>query len=142
MFGMPNVGGAERTARALARTEFQSLAPESMTNPPSQFPTREQIRAKATEISGEILRAAASGINPRQRSLDLLDEQAKYAESLGPENVDRYLSMLSQELEALNATANEAQAKVNEVKVGKSAWMLGAVFGAMIGLPLIFRACS
>jgi hypothetical protein len=113
-----------------------------MTNPPPEFPTRAEIRATATEICEQIARAAAAGRNPRQASLDLLDEQAKYSESFGPENMDKYLNMLSEEIEAIDATIGDRQRKVDEKKLGDSAWLLGVVFGLIIGLPLLFRACS
>ena len=113
-----------------------------MTNPPPAFPTRAEIRAKATEICEQITLAAAAGQNPRQRGLDLLDEQAKYAATLGDENVDKYLNMLSQEIEAIDSAVGAQQRKVDEAKVGQGAWLLGVVFGLMIGLPLLFRACS
>ena len=112
-----------------------------MTNPP-ELPTRAEVRAKATEICEQITLTAAAGGNPRQASLDLLDQQAKYAESLGPENMDIYLNMLSQEIQAIDATAGDRQRKVDEKKLGDSAWLLGVVFGLIIGLPLLFRACS
>jgi hypothetical protein len=113
-----------------------------MANPSPEFPTRAEIRAKATEICGELTRAAAAGGNPHQLSIDLLDEAAKYAQTLGPENSDKYLDMLGQEVEAISADAGDRQQKVNEEKLGKGAWLLGLGFGAMIGLPLLFRACS
>jgi hypothetical protein len=113
-----------------------------MTNPPPEFPTRAEIRATATDICEQITLAAAAGENPRQMSLDLLDQQARYSESLGPDNMDRYLDMLSQEIEAIDATAVDRQRKVDEAKLGNSAWLLGVAFGAVIGLPLLLRACS
>jgi hypothetical protein len=113
-----------------------------MTNPAPEFPTRAEIRAKATAICEELTAAAAAGRNPRQLSIDLLDQAAKDAEVLGPENSEKYLDMLSQEIEAVSADAGDRQRKVAEDKLGKGAWLLGVGFGAMIGLPLLFRACS
>ncbi len=107
-----------------------------------EFPTRSEIRAKATEICEELRLAAAEGRNPRQLSIDLLDQTAKDAESLGTENSEKYLDMLSQEIEAISADVADRQRKVAEEKLGKGAWLLGVGFGAMIGLPLLFRACS
>jgi len=50
--------------------------------------------------------------------------------------------MLSEEIEAIDANAGDRQRKVDEKKLGNGAWLLGVGFGAMIGLPLLFRACS
>jgi hypothetical protein len=113
-----------------------------VTSPPPEFPTRAEIRAKATEICNQIVMAAAAGRNPHQTQLDLLDEQAKYAATLGDKNVDKYLDMLGQEIEAIGDNAGDQQRKVDEAKLGQGAWLLGVVFGLMIGLPLLFRACS
>jgi hypothetical protein len=113
-----------------------------MTNPAPEFPTRAEIRAKATEICEQITLSAAAGQNPRQKSLDLMDEQAKYAATLGDENVDRYLDMLGQEIEAIGNNAGDQQRKVDEAKLGQGAWLLGAAFALIIGLPLLFRGCS
>jgi ClpP class serine protease len=114
-----------------------------MTNPPSEFPTRAEIRAKATEMWEQIAKAVAAGRNPHQTQLDLLDEQAKYAATLGDETVgNKYLDMLGQEVEALGANAGDQQRKVDEAKVGQGAWLLGVVFGLIIGVPILLRACS
>lgn len=107
-----------------------------------EFPTRMAIRAKATAMCQQLAEAGAAGRNANQLSIDLLDDAAKYAESLGPDNAQKYLDMLSQEVEAIDADAGNRQRKANEKQLGKSAWLLGIAFGAMIGLPLLFRACS